>query len=198
VSAVAGGKIGRAGRRWLFVFVMTLVVLVARPAVGADPAVIDELVVTNSSRDLLLYCRVADAFTPAMEEAVKSGLPVVFTFTVRLERVRRHWPDEKLADLSFDHVLTFDALKEEYTVTLGEAGNRRRTTRRFDEARGWMARVTGLVVLPLDRLEEGEDYVVAVRARLGEKSLPFHLQYLLPFFSQWDFETDWRTVRFRY
>ena len=173
------------------------------PAWAGEPAAaIDELVVTNSRRELLLYFQVRDAFTPQMAEAVQSGLPLVFSFTVRLERVRPRWPDEEIAALAFDHVLTYDALKEEYTVLCEEEGGddegRRRVFRRFDEAKEWMGRVSGLSVTSLDRLTEGQDYVVAVQARLGERTLPFGLHYLLPFFSQWDFETPWRTVRFRY
>ncbi len=169
---------------------------------AGQAAAIDELVVANSRRELLLYFQVRDAFTPQMVEAVQSGLPLVFSFTVRLERVRPRWPDEEVAELAFDHVLTYDALKEEYTVLREEEGDggkgRRRVFRRLDAAREWMGRVSGLAVTPLDRLAGGQDYLVSVQARLGERTLPFGLHYLLPFFSQWDFETPWRTVRFRY
>jgi len=191
-------------RGWRFfsagVVVLALLLLSAgRPAAADRQAVIDELVVANSARELLVYFRVAGAFGDRMQEAVQSGLPLVFSFVVRLERVRPRWPDEEIVERAFDHVLTYDALKDEYTVVCEEEGKgRRRTFRRLDEAAGRMARVSGLALVGLDRLSDGEDYLVAVRARLGERSLPFRLHYLLPFFSQWDFETPWRRIRFRY
>ncbi len=175
-------------------FILLLPVTVCQ----AQDAEINDLVVSNSSRELLLYCRVDNAFSAEMEEAVANGIPVTFTFFVELARIRHNWPDDEVVSLSFDHILSWDALKEEYTVVLGEHGGRRLTTKSLLEARRLMGQVTEVAVVPLERLREEGDYLLRVKARLNKKTLPFNIHYLIPFFSLWDFHTDWRSVVFRY
>ena len=48
-------------------------------------------------------------------------------------------------------------------------------------------------------LEMRQRYTTArIKATLAETTLPLGIHYILPFTSLWDFETDWRTVEFRY
>src|SRR3989339_1117122 len=81
----------------------------------AQNATIEELIVTNSSTDLLLFLTVNNAFTKQMEEGIKNGIPVTFNFYVKLERKRNTWLNQQLVSLQFDHTLSYDTLKEEYS-----------------------------------------------------------------------------------
>ena len=67
----------------------------------AQNATIEELIVTNSSTDLLLFLTVNDAFTRQMEEGIKNGIPVTFNFYVKLERKRKAWLNQELVSLPF-------------------------------------------------------------------------------------------------
>ncbi|HIJ91379.1 MAG: DUF4390 domain-containing protein [Desulfobulbaceae bacterium] len=163
----------------------------------AQNATIEELIVTNSSTDLLLFMTVNNAFTKQMEEGIKNGIPVAFSFYVKLER-KRMWVNQELVSLKFEHTLSFDTLKEEYSIVRAELPGQTFRTKSLAEAKKVMAQLNGLTILPLKILLPEAGYQLKVKARLAEKTLPLYFHYVIPFWSLWDFETDWYTVEFRY
>lgn len=179
---------------------LLLLLAVALPAAAeaARQAAIDEVIVTNSSREVLLYLTVRGAFTPEMEKGVQSGIPVTFTFYVELYRHRRGWLDQKVVARSFEHILTYDTLKDEYRVVYGEHNGKTVIVKTMAQARELMAQVNGFALSPLTALVADAEYALKVKARLAEKTLPLYFHYVIPFWSLWDFETDWYTVEFRY
>jgi hypothetical protein len=68
----------------------------------------------------------------------------------------------------------------------------------LDEAKKWMTEINSLKIVPLDRLEKGEQYQLRVKAEVSKKTLPLYLHYILFFVSLWDFETDWYTIDFTF
>jgi len=179
------------------VFAALLLFLAARPC-SAQKASITDLVVTNSRDDLLVFFSVQDAFSKEMIEAVKNGVPMTFTFEVVLYEQKENWPDSSIAKVSIDRVMRYDSLKEEYTVSEGDSESRTVTVDNLAEAMHLMREINGFHLLPLDRLQPGGDYILRVKALLAKKELPFKLHYLIPFYSLWGFETDWRELTFRY
>ena len=169
----------------------------AHPAL-AQNATIEELIVTNSSTDLLLFLTVNNAFTKQMEEGIRNGIPATFSFYVKLERKRNTWLNQKLVSLKFDHTLSYDTLKEEYAIVRSELGGQTFRTKSLVEAKKAMAQLNGLTIFPLKSLIPEAEYLLMVKATLAEKTLPLYLHYVIPFWSLWDFETDWYTVEFRY
>jgi hypothetical protein len=164
----------------------------------AQNATIEELIVTNSSTDLLLFLTVDNAFTRQMEEGIKNGIPVTFSFYVKLQRKRNTWLNQELVSRKFDHSLSYDTLKEEYTIVRSEQPGQVFRTKSLTEAKKGMAQISGVTVYPLNALVPEEGYLLMVKARLAEKTLPFYFRYVIPFWNLWDFETDWYTVEFRY
>lgn len=192
-----------SARRQPHVFLIILLSLLfvmngGQAARAQNEAIIEELIVTNSSSDLLLFFTVSNAFTRQMEEGIKNGIPVTFTFFVKLERKRSAWLNQELVSLKFEHALSYDTLKEEYTVIRSELPGQALRTRSLAEAKKTMAQVNGLAVLPLKSLAPEAGYLLKVKARLAEKTLPLYFHYVIPFWSLWDFETDWHSVEFRY
>lgn len=177
---------------------LLILAALAGPSRAAGPAVIEQLVVTNSASEVLLYGRLKNAFVPEMEAAVRNGLPATFTFFVELHRQRTGWPDQKLAAFSFDHLLVYDSLKEEYRVTHGEKNDRLFTVKSLDEARLLMTGINGLAVAPLAALAPEQRYTLRIKARLTEKTLPLSFHRIIPFWRLWNFETEWHQVEFRY
>jgi len=164
----------------------------------AQNATIDELIVTNSSTDLLLFLTVNNAFTKQMEEGIKNGIPVTFSFYVKLERKRNTWLNQELISLKFDHTLSYDTLKEEYSIVRTELAGQTFRTKSLAEAKKNMAQLNGLTIVPLKSLMPEAGYLLKVKARLAEKTLPLYFHHVIPFLSLWDFETAWYTVEFRY
>lgn len=177
---------------------LLLLALLLPAGVRAQDAAIADLVVANSPRQLLLYLAVKNAFSPEMEEAVRNGIGATFTFSVELYKVRGGLPDRRIAAVSFDHILSYDNLKDEFTVILGEHGSRRVRVRDIDRAKKLMIEVNEAPVCDLEVLEPDADYTLRAKALLDRRTLPFKLHYLMPFLSLWDFNTDWYSLSFRY
>jgi hypothetical protein len=95
------------------------------------------------------------------------------------------------------HTLTYDAIKEVYTVKLSEKKNPVITPSQ-DKAKQVMAEINGLAVIKRSELIPDAPYALQLKATLVENTLPLGMHYVLPFTSLWNFETDWRTVEFRY
>ena len=184
--------------RGLFSFLFSLVLFFGSgQSALAQNATIEELIVTNSSTDLLLFLTVNDAFTKQMEEGIKNGIPVTFNFYVKLER-KRTWLNQGLVSLQFDHTLNYDTLKEEYSIVRSELAGQTFRTKSLAEAKKAMAQLNGPPIAPLKALLPEAGYLLKVKAKLAEKTLPLYFHYVIPFWSLWDFETAWYTVEFRY
>ncbi len=134
---------------------------------------------------------VIDAFTGDIEEAIKSGITTSFTFRVKLYRKKALWFDKMINDITFQHTVKYDSLKDEYHVTFGERRNERVTTQEMDEMKRMMSTVRHLLIVPGKELERSGTYRVTIKAELDTIDLPFPLNYMLFFVSFWNFETDW-------
>ncbi len=142
---------------------------------------------------------VRDAFTKEMEDALKSGLPIAFTFNVELDRVRSMWIDEELGAWEFRHVVRYDTLKDEYVVSRDEAngnGDSGVRTKDFNEMKEIMSALTLARIAPQKAFEAGESYELRAKATLKTVTLPFFLDHVLFFVKAWNIETDWFSYHF--
>lgn len=159
---------------------------------------ISDILITTSQTHLLLFCTIKNSFTPGMIEGVQNGIPVTFTFLVELEEIVNNWPDTTLEDMAIHHTLTYDPVKERYKIILSEKEDSPVTTNSLDQAITVMSELNGIKLSPREELEPDAPYALHVKATLAEKTLPLKMHYIIPFISLWDFETDWRTIEFRY
>ena len=165
---------------------------------SAQDVDIKNIVLTNSSTDLLLYLKVEHAFTDEIIAGVQNGLPATFSFEVRLTMIRSGWPDKEIYSGSTDHTLVYDNLKKDYTVALEERNGKQIVTQSLENAIFLMEELNGLKVIGLDSLIPDREYLLEIRAVLAKKTLPFYVHYLIPFGDFWDFSTEWHEVRFKY
>jgi hypothetical protein len=165
-------------------------------ALHAAEAILNDVVVTNTRDDLLLYLNVDGAFHEKMERAVISGVPASFSFFVNLFSVRTLWPDKKLVDLKLIHTIKYNALKKEFTIIRSWEADREFVTPSYTEAKKRMAKINGLNIISLSQLEKGQRYQIRAKAQLSKVKLPLYLHYVLFFVSLWDFETDWYSIDF--
>jgi hypothetical protein len=180
---------------WLLVALFSLVL--PQPVSGAEQPVIKDLVVSNSTNALLLYCQVGEGFRPEMEEGVLNGIPVTFTFMVSLREVEGGRPGRQLAELTFDHTLSYDVLKEEFHLRLSE-NNTELTCGDLARAKMLMAEVSDARILALTALTPGREYFLSAKVKLERKTLPHFFHYLIPFWQLGDYESDWQYVQFKY
>ena len=74
----------------------------------------DESYVLNAEFDL--------AFNPTLEEALQKGVPLYFVLEFELVRPRWYWLDEKVAQMSMQYRVSYNALTRQYRVTSGLLG----------------------------------------------------------------------------
>ena len=159
---------------------------------------ISDIFITTSQTDLLLFCSIKNGFTQEMIEGVKNGIPATFTFLIELERTVNNWPDSTLTEMTIQHTLSYDALKEQYRITLPERSKDTVITESLDKAMAVMSELNGIKIVNIKELEPDAPYALHVHATLAEKTLPLNMQHLVPFISLWNFETETRTIEFRY
>ena len=157
-----------------------------------------DIIVTTSNSDLLLFAAVLNSFTPEMITGVQNGIPITFTFYIELNKLRSNWLDSSLVNTTITHTMTYNSLKEEYQINHSDKNGKIKTTRSLEEAKELMAELNSVRVISLDQLQPEAQYALRLKATLEKNTLPLGMHYLLPFTSLWDFETDWRTVEFRY
>ena len=165
---------------------------------SAREARLDDIIVTNTKDHLLVYFNVEGCFTEDMNRAIMNGIPIKFTFIVKLYEVRNAWFDRKAADIRLAHKVEYNTLKNEFQVFLPEYDNKKNTTKDAEEANKLMSEIVALKIVRLDKLKRGSHYRLRLKAELDKIELPFYLDYVLFFLSLWDFETDWYTVVFKY
>jgi len=181
---------------WWLIFVLMTILLSGQEAL-AEKAVVRDIVVSNSSNDLLLYLTVEEAFRPEMEEGVLNGIPASFTFFVSLREVVDGRPGRQIVSQEFDHTLSYDALKEHFNLVFSE-NNVFATAPSLEKAKELMIEVNGVKIVDLSRLKPGSEYFLSVKVRLERKTLPLFFHYLIPFWQLRDYETDWHYVEFKY
>jgi hypothetical protein len=176
-----------------------LLVFLVLPCPGfSQEAKLSNLIVTNTRDDLLLYFSVEGAFHAKMKEAILSGVPATFSYYISLYKNRNYWMDKEITSLKFLHTVKYNPVKKEYVITRSWDNNPPIVTQSFIEVQRLMTEIDSLKILPLNRLEKGNQYQLRAKAELSKLTLPFYLHYILFFVSLWDFETDWYTIDFIY
>lgn len=193
----AGGKdyMNRAIMRHILLFISMLLWAWPCWAAPVSSAHIGDALVMNGDEDLLLYFRLLDGLTPQMEEGVKNGIPLTFSFQVELHHhtVKGLQP---VANISFTNRLQFDTLKEEYQFVTSRHPEQTVTVKTLAEAGQLMCWVHDLSLFPLRALQARERYTVKIMASFDRRGLPARFQNVLGFVSLWDFSTDWHYISF--
>lgn len=186
----------------LSLIIAVLVAIVATLCFSSDDkrrkVTISDFIATTSDTHLILFGVVDNSFTEEMISGLKSGIPVEFSFFVKLIEVRQNQKDQRITDMEFHHTMTYDTLKESYNVELSEQNNKILPFSSIGDAKKTMNEVNGVKTIALNKLSPNSSYKLKVKAEIFEKSLPMSLNRMLPFLSWWDKETDWHTLEFNY
>lgn len=182
---------------FLLLFVCLVSALDPRGA-RAEEAEIRDVLITNTTEQVLVYFRVTDCFTEEMEEAIHAGIPTTFTFTIELHRKRGFWWDKLEFAREIKHTIKYDNVKKLFYVAFTEDGKRPEQFTDFAKAKTAMSDVNGVAIMPLRNMIRGSTYYLRAKAELEAVKLPLHLEYVFFFVSLWDFETEWITKEFVY
>lgn len=185
----------------LFLHLFVVFIFTGATTVAAESsrhATIQELTATTSETHLIMFGTLVNSFTSEMIEILNSGIPLHFSFFIELHKIEKDWPEEQIASLNFQHIMTFDTLKEMYRVTTEEDNNKEQSFKSFFEAQKVINEINGIKVVELKQLLPETHYKLKVKAELFKKTLPLSLHSIFPFLSWWDIETEWHSIEFTY
>jgi len=128
-----------------------------------------------------------------LEEAVARGVPLNFILEFTLERKRWYWVDEHIASRIIDYRLSYNALTQQYRLSVGGLHSGFAT---LPEALHVLGRVAGLVVADKSAITLGNSYVVALRLSLDKSQLPKPLQ--LDALGSKDWQVEAKTLRWQF
>jgi hypothetical protein len=135
-------------------------------------------------------------FREKINKAIFSGIPVSFSFYVKLYRIRSLWPDKKIIARQAVHTIKYNALKNNFTVTRSWNRDTVQTVQSFEEARQLMQQTRELEIIELESLTRGATYKIDVMGKMNRNKRPVYLKYLLFFIDFDNFTTRRQTILF--
>ena len=154
-----------------------LIVPLAVFALAGAADSVNEVTVTPIARDghLQVSFELSDGFTPDVRDAVQSGLPTTFSYTVELRRDAPAWFDTTLAEVTVTATVRFDNLTRRYEMTRTLNGAVEQGSPTEDEAvvRRWMTHFERVPVSATASLEADGEYYVRVRMQTRPRNAWF-------------------------
>ncbi|MFO7569523.1 MAG: DUF4390 domain-containing protein [Smithellaceae bacterium] len=163
---------------------------------AVEPRLTD-LLITNDSKNVLLYARLVNAFRTETESAILAGVPAVFTLVVDVYRERSVVWDKSMISREIRRTIKYDNLKKTFTITTNGNDNPV-ILPDFESAQKAMADFSGIAVAPIASLVKGNTYYAEVKVKIDKVRLPFYMEYVFFFVSYWDIETPLYKQRFSY
>ena len=167
VLGLAGGTAPAAGAQRA----AAPVVAAPTPAKAAPADSDDDAIITVAPQarggSILVSFSTPRAVTPAVEQAIASGLPTTFTYDVELRRPSTFWFDKLVDSARIAVTVRFDPLTRRYHVMLLQDGRvaEERTTDKVEDMRRWVSTFERLPLFTTRELQEHTAYDVRVRGR---------------------------------
>ncbi len=115
---------------------------------------------------VLVSFELTDGYTPAVKDAVHSGLKTTFTYEIELRQDVPAWVDRTIATSVITNSVQYDNLTRRATLTRTLDGHVESTETTEDEAviRQWMTTFQKMPLFKTGELETNREYYVRVRA----------------------------------
>ncbi|MEN6623649.1 MAG: DUF4390 domain-containing protein [Smithella sp.] len=166
------------------------------PGQSVEPT-INDVIITNNKENVLLYARLMNGFKTDMESTILAGVPAVFTLHLEVYQARSVVWDKKVTSSEIKRTIKYDNLKKTFSIFTNGNGTPV-VFSDFESAQKAMADLSGIVVVPLQKLIRGNNYYIQFKVKIDKVRLPLYMEYVFLFVSYWDFETAWYKQRFSY
>jgi hypothetical protein len=169
-----------------------LTILLAAPLPAAPPnPTIEQLSATAAAGRVSVRFTLAGAFDNAeMVEALKSGLPTSFTYSIEIFRDRPNWFDDSIANARVEVICTYNSLTREYLLNYRRDKKLVRSETFTDLAALERQMAT---VNEADLFDLGDRKPWKHKVRVKADLMRGWLMYVIP----WEVSTRWREARVR-
>jgi hypothetical protein len=172
------------------IFLAVLLLTVPLRAAPPNPS-IENLAATAAAGKVSVRLTLAGAFNnPEMIEAVKSGLPTSFTYTIEIFRDRPNWFDDSIARANVEVICTYNSLTREYLLNY-RRDRRLVRSETFTELAALERQMSTIEERDLFEIGTRKPYKLKVRVKAD--LMRGWLMYVIP----WEVSTHWREVRVR-
>jgi hypothetical protein len=137
---------------------------------------------------LLIDAQTTLPITPTMEEALRHGIPLEYTLTVKLSDPTRHFWENPMSKQVIRVRLSYDLLKQTYqltNLTLQRVTNERDLVSSLHT----LGRLQDLPLIALNQLETGHTYHIWIQVKLEPSALPNALRLATLFDEHWLHQT---------
>ncbi len=139
-----------------------------------------------------LHARVDYPQTPAISDALRDGVDLIFDVEARVDRARRFWLNSTVVDLTMRRELAYHTVADRYVVKDPATGDQQ-TFASLEAALQYLGTVDAWPILVEPQLETGAQYIISVRAGIHRGHLSSSLRALLFWTDDWTRFSDWYT-----
>ncbi len=175
--------------RQLFIWIARIFLLTAMVSFAhANEINFKNVSLTPLEKSWALNADVQLELGPALEELVNKGVTLHFVTEFQLTKKRWYWLDNKIVDVQRVSKISYQALTNQYRVTLGTFGL---TAASLKQALAAVRTIEDWMVIDATAVELKQPYQAAVRIRLDTNQLakPFQVNAINS--KAWNLQSDW-------
>ena len=180
--------------RQLFNWIAKIFLLTATVSFAhASEISLSNVSLTPIEKSWALNANVQLELSPALEQLVKKGVPLHFVTEFQLTKKRWYWLDSKVVDVQRVSKISYQALTNQYRVTLGTFSL---TAATLKQALAAVKTVEDWVVIESTVIDPKQTYQAALRLRLDTNQLakPFQVNAINS--KSWNLQSDWYRFEF--
>lgn len=175
--------------RKLFHWIAQIVAMMAMVGiVHADEITFNNVQLTPIEKSWALDAQIELELNPTLEQLVNKGVTLHFVTEFQLTKKRWYWMDQKLVDVQRVSKISYQALTNQYRVTLGTFSL---TAATLKQALAAVKTIDDWVVIEPGALDLSQTYQASVRIRLDTNQLakPFQINAINS--KSWNLQSDW-------
>ena len=172
--------------------VLFLLVLMTGITYG-DEIKFKKITLAPSEKSWLLSADISLELSPALEQLVKKGVTLHFVTEFQLTKGRWYWFDEKVVETQRASRISYQALTDQYRVTLGSVTL---TAANLKQAMAAVSSIDDWVVIDQAAINPNQTYVAAIRMKLDTNQLakPFQVNAINS--KAWNLQSEWSRFDF--
>ena len=176
---------------WIAKAIFLMVIMTS--VTHADEIKFKKITLAPSDKVWLLSAEINLELSPALEQLVKKGVTLHFVTEFQLTKGRWYWFDEKIVDVQRTSKISYQALTDQYRVTLGSVTI---TAANLKQAMGAVSSIDDWAVIEQPMVNPNQTYVAAIRMKLDTNQLakPFQVNAINS--KSWNLQSEWSRFEF--